>query len=332
MVTRQFAQALVNIASASCFAGTWPTGRYAGTRNSGDSRPHTLEPMSISPNLAAPHSTAVTPAGPSTLSAWMREPLLHFVVLGGLLFAIDHYFIARDDDPRTIVVSAEVDQEASNAFKAARGRKPSAAELQAMRQTWLDNEVLYRDGLAMRLDKGDSAIRDRVIFKALSVVDAATKLPPADERDLRRFFDAHRDKYDEPARFDFQEATVAGERSESAIRALVATINSGGQGDAKAGLQIFKGRPRSNLVLSYGASFAETLEEASPGEWRAYSTSDGWRAIRLESVTPAKPVTFEAVQGSVRQDWADEELAAQRTAAVRAKVHDYKVKIAVGPK
>jgi hypothetical protein len=200
-----------------------------------------------------------------------------------------------------------------------------------MRQAWLDNEVLYREGLEMRLDKGDSAIRERVIFKALSVVDAATKLPPADEKTLRGYFEAHRDKYDEPARFDFQEATIVGERSESAVRSLVAAISSGTQGDTKAGLQIFKGRPRGNLVLSYGADFAKALEDAPAGEWRAYATSDGWRAIRLESITPARPVTFEAAQAAVRQDWADAELAAQRTAAVRGMVHKYKVKIAAEP-
>ena len=149
---------------------------------------------------------------------------------------------------------------------------------------------------------------------------------------MRTWFKAHRDKYDEPARFDFQEATVVGERSESAVRSLVTAINSGSQGDAKASLQIFKGRPRSNLVLSYGAEFAMALEEAPVGEWRAYATGDGWRAMRLESIAPAKPVAFEAVRASVRQDWADAELAAQRTTAVRAMVHKYKVKIAAEPR
>ena len=283
--------------------------------------------MSKPTNLVAA-DTAVSRDVDRPLSSWLNEPLLHFALFGLLLFAIDHYLVTRADDPRTIVVSTDVDQEAREAFKAARGRDPKADEMQSLRQTWLDNEVLYREGLEMQLDKGDSAIRDRVIFKALSVVDAATKLPSADERTLRKWFEDHRDKYDEPPRFDFLEETPAGERSESAVRALVAVINSGTQGDTKAGLQIFKGRPRSNLVLSYGADFAKALEDAPAGEWRAYATSEGWRAIRLESITPAKPTTFEAAQVSVRQDWADAELAAQRTAAVRGLLRKYKIKIA----
>ncbi|MES1162462.1 MAG: peptidyl-prolyl cis-trans isomerase, partial [Rhizobacter sp.] len=49
-------------------------------------------------------------------STWWREPLLHFVVLGGLLFAVDHVLVGRADDPNTIVVGAEVDTEARQLF------------------------------------------------------------------------------------------------------------------------------------------------------------------------------------------------------------------------
>ena len=171
---------------------------------------------------------AIGAASPSELTtvrawpAWLHEPLLHFVVLGALLFAADHWLVAQADDPHTIVVGREVDDEARRVFQASRGRLPNAEELAALRRVWLDNEVLYREGLALQVDKGDTAIRERVIFKALSVVDAGVKLPPADDRVLRDWFEAHRSKYDEPARFDFQEAVLTGEPSEGAVRAFVA--------------------------------------------------------------------------------------------------------------
>src|SRR5499427_8935201 len=125
-------------------------------------------------------------------AGWLREPLLHFVVLGGLLFAVDAVLVGRADDPRTIVVGADVDREASETFKAARGHDPSPAELESLRAVWLQNEVLYREGLAQQVDKGDTAIRERVIFKALSIVDSNVKLPPADESTLRKWFETHR--------------------------------------------------------------------------------------------------------------------------------------------
>jgi hypothetical protein len=81
------------------------------------------------------------------LPAWAREPLLHFILLGGLLFAVDHVMAGRADDPRTIVVGAQVDSEAIEQFREVRGREPTDAELAALHQVWLDNEVLYREGL-----------------------------------------------------------------------------------------------------------------------------------------------------------------------------------------
>src|SRR5258707_13840720 len=121
----------------------------------------------------------------------MREPLLHFLVLGGVLFGIDHFLVGNADDPHLIVVGADVDTEAKETFQAARGREPNAEELEALHRVWLDNEVLYREGLALQVDKGDPAIRERVIFKALSVIDSNVKLPPADEKVLRVWFESH---------------------------------------------------------------------------------------------------------------------------------------------
>lgn len=263
--------------------------------------------------------------------AWLREPLLHFLLLGGVLFAIDHVVAARADDPRTIVLTAAVDREAREVFAASRGREPNAEELAALRRTWLDNELLYREGLARQLDRGDSAIRDRVIFKALSLIDADLKLPPHDDELLRRWFESRRDRYDEPARFDFQEAVLEGTAGEAAVRAFVAALNAGTPGDARAGLRVFKGRPHANLVQSYGEDLARALEAAPVGEWRAFASKDGWRAMRLEAVTPARPARFEALRPVVLQDWTDATMAEQRTAAVRALAGKYKVRIDAEP-
>jgi hypothetical protein len=256
----------------------------------------------------------------------VREPLLHFVALGGLLFAGDYLLNGRTDDPRTIVVGADTDREAKETFKAARGHDPSAEELQALRQVWLDNEVLYREGLALQVDRGDTAIRERVIFKALSVIDSNVKVPPADDATLRKWFETHRDKYDEPARYDFEEAVLAGGNSETAVREFVKELNGGTPGDAKAGLRVFKGRPHANLVQSFGQAFADKLLGCKLGEWYALETPEGWRAMRLNEVTKPNPAAFESLRGVVLQDWTDATAAEQRTAAVRALTKKYTIK------
>jgi hypothetical protein len=260
------------------------------------------------------------------LPAWLREPLLHFAVLGALLFAVDYFLVAREDDPRVIIVDRAVDEEARQIFSAARGRDPTPEELVALRKLWVDNEVLYREGLALQVDRGDSAIRDRVIFKALSVVEAGLPKLAPEEATLRAWFEKNRAKYDEPARFDFQEAVLGGEATEVTVRAFVERLNGGASGDAEAGLRVFKGRPRDNLVQSYGQELATALESAPVGVWQAYSTREGWRALRLEATTPAKPADFGTLAGIVMQDWLDATAAEQRTAAVRALAAKYKIR------
>jgi hypothetical protein len=261
--------------------------------------------------------------------SWLREPLLHFVVLGGALFGLDHFLVGSADDAHTIVVGADVDSEARETFKAARGREPDPEELAALHRVWLDNEVLYREGLALQVDRGDPAIRERVIFKALSVIDSNVHLPTTDDKVLRAWFDSHRDKYDEPARYDFEEAALSGDSSEAAVREFVTALDSGVPGDAKAGLRVFKGRPHASLVDSYGAEFARALAEAQPSVWQAVHTRDGWRAMRVNAITPAKPAVFEALRGVVLHDWIDATAAEQRTAVVRALARKYKIRYEV---
>jgi len=109
-------------------------------------------------------------------------------------------------------------------------------------------------------------------------------------------------------------------------RAFVQELNGGTPGDAKAGLRVFKGRPQTNLVQSYGPEFADALAAAQPGVWQALRTREGWRAVRVNAISPPKPAAFESLRGVVLQDWTDAQASEQRSAAVRALTKKYKIK------
>ena len=272
-------------------------------------------------------STTSTTAARAGFGNWAREPLLHFILIGAVLFGVDHMIAGRADDPHTIVLDAAVDAEAKQTFQTSRGREPNADELRALRQVWLDNEVLYREGVALGLNQGDTAIRERVIFKALSMIDANTKRPPMDDKVLREWFEKNRGRYDQPARYDFQEAVLEGESSESAVRAFVSALNSGTAPDVEAGLRVFTDRPHNNLVQSYGAEFAAAIEASPVGEWRAIQGKDGWRAMRLQSSKALQPANYEQLRGAVAQDWTDAVMSEQRSAAVSALTKKYTIKV-----
>ena len=184
---------------------------------------------------------------------------------------------------------------------------------------WLDNEVLYREGLALRLDKGDKAIRERVIFKALSVVDAGVhgcrrSTRPVCASGSRR----NRARYDEPARFDFQEAVLAGDPSEAAVRAFAHALNAGTPGDAQAGLRVFTGRPHENIVQSYGAEFAQALRSSPPGRMAgAAERATACARCASKPITPGKPADFEDLRGvrAAGLDGCHDGRAAQRRRA-----------------
>ena len=83
-------------------------------------------------------------------------------------------------------------------------------------------------------------------------------------------------------------------------------------------------------MQSYGAEFAKALVASKPGDWQALQTHDGWRAMRLDAITPPKPAVFEVLRGVVLHDWTDATAAEQRSAAVRALAKKYTVKHEVG--
>jgi hypothetical protein len=272
-------------------------------------------------------STSAASTAPAKRGDWKREPLFHFILIGAVLFGVDALIAGQADDPNRIELDAQVDAEAQQVFESARGHKPNSDELKALRQVWLDNEVLYREGLALGLDKGDKSIRERVIFKALSMVDSNTKRPEFDDKVVREWFEKNRSRYDIPQRFNFQEAVIAGETSEATVRSFVSALNSGTTPDVQAGLRVFKDRPHDNLVQSYGDEFATALESSPAGEWRALQTKSGWRAMRLESIVAAQAADFEQLRGVVTQDWTDAVMSEQRSAAVAALAKKYTIVI-----
>jgi hypothetical protein len=137
----------------------------------------------------------------------------------------------RADDPYTITVDASLHERTREVFRQEHGRYPDAEELDALRRPWLEEEVLYREGIALQIDKGDPAIRARVIFKMQNLIEAGLATPTFDETAVREWYARNRAKYDRPgAPADFDavavtvlqdwiDATLAEQRS-AAVRAM----------------------------------------------------------------------------------------------------------------
>jgi hypothetical protein len=262
------------------------------------------------------------------MPGWLREPLLHFVLAGGLLFAIDAAIEARTVDPNEIVLTAGVEAELRKIHVDEAGREPTAAEMKAMQRRWFDNELLYREGLSMGLDRGDSGIRDRVIFKALSVVDAGLQRPKADEATLRAWFAQHQERYNEPPRVDLFEAVMPGQPDAAAVAAFAQALNDGKADTSTSGLRVFRSRPLASIKQAFGEDFANQLADVPLKQWQAMQTAQGPRAMMVEVRHAGQTVRFEDVSDTVQKDWFDQRMAELRTDAVRALTEKYSLRVA----
>lgn len=266
----------------------------------------------------------------SKLPAWAqrvaREPLVHFVVLGALVFGADAALTGVRGGERDIVVPQEVRKEVRDTFVASARREPSDAEMKQLLARWVDNEILYREGLALGLDRGDPAMRERVIFKALNVVQANIVMPRIDDAGLAQWFEANRSRYDVPARVSFDEAVPAGDAPPESLRKFVAALNGGGAPELESSLRVFKQRPRDTVVQAYGEGFTAALETLPPQQWAVIESNAGLRAVRLDAVVPGRRATFDEARDRVYQDWKEDTAARLTSRAVRDLGKRYRIR------
>lgn len=257
---------------------------------------------------------------------YIHEPLFVFSALAVLIFIGDHVISLNQADPKAIVITPEIRQEVRQIFSNALKRDPTTEELKVLMDRWVDNEVLYREGLALGLDKGDSSIRERVIFKALSVTQAEISLPKLDDNGLKKWFDENAQQYETPALVHFQEAVPAGKPSHEALKRFIDALNGKGKSDLDSTLEIFKDRPRFTIVEGYGEEFTHSLEQLSPGgEWHLIDSKAGLRVVRLVSVKPGEKAHFESIKAKVYSDWKNQTAAELSTKAIRDMGKKYKV-------
>jgi hypothetical protein len=257
----------------------------------------------------------------------IREPLTHFIVLGALIFAADALFLSVRGDPQEIVITKETYAEARGAFLAGMKREPTAAELKVLTDRWVDNEVLFREGLALGMDRGDQAMKDRVVFKVLTATQSGLALPKIDDAGLRQWFESRRDQYDLPVRLSFEEAVLAAvDSTPEKLKKFVTALNAQQAPELESSLRIFKDRPRPTLYQTYGVSFADALEKQTIGTWVVLESQEGYRAIGLTALTPGREVSYDEIKERVYTDWKEITSSDLTKNAIREIAKKYRIR------
>jgi len=253
----------------------------------------------------------------------LREPLLHFIVLGAALFAL-YYFVNDDplpENPRSIVVDETIMVRLSQTFQRTWMRPPTAEEFDGLVESHIKEEILYREGLALGLDKDDLIIRRRMQQKFEFLNADLVELTPPTEIELQQYLDKNADKYRQPESISFQQVFVKTSGSEinprDKAKQILANLDSDkptddelkNTGDPSMLPRNMQNESRAGIARVFGGEFAQQVSAAEKGSWSGpYLSGYGLHLVYLSDYTPGRASQFEEVARVLERD-----LTAERT-------------------
>ena len=237
----------------------------------------------------------------------LDEPLFHFFVVGALLFGV--YGVLNRGSanaPDEIVVSRGQVHNLQLQFQRIWQRPATAEEMQGLIDTWVKEEIFYREGVTLGLDRDDAVVRRRVGQKLEFILDAAAPPPPT-EAELQTWLDAHvadyqiaptyslRQVYFDPAKHPRLDADIAAAR-----RALGAGKDVAGDPTL---LPPSLDADATEAERVFGAEFAAALNALPVGGWQGpVPSAFGVHLVELTLRSPARPATLAEVRADVERD------------------------------
>jgi hypothetical protein len=175
----------------------------------------------------------------------VKEPLLHFLVAGGLLFASYaglHRGAQRSDNPRRIESTGDDIWRLEIAWLARWRRPPTPTEAQGAIEEQVKEEILYREALVLGLEEDDTIIKGRL-------ADVAALREPA-PGEVEAWCAKNRERFAPPPlatfRHLFFSADKRGALAEADARKAIATL--GGEDRAGSAMSLRRGSlPTSSL-------------------------------------------------------------------------------------
>mgnify|MGYP001555650397 CR=1 FL=1 len=244
----------------------------------------------------------------------LKEPLFHFALAGSALFIAGRFYQEQTSVYRIVETPAHTAQIA-NEYALQFGSQPDAPTLKALVQRDLHDEILFRQGLAMGLDKDDEIVRRRVVQKMQFLLQDLH--PPAEPTDaeLTAFYNAHKDRYVQPAHVTFSHIyftsgsggpDAAKKRAETILAKLPAgTTRAPDLGDPFPDLYDFSNYDVEQVSRLFGHTpFADALFKAPVGKWSGpFRSAYGWHLIYIDARKSDEQPPLSKVRDAVRTDY-----------------------------
>jgi hypothetical protein len=277
----------------------------------------------------------------TVLKHWLREPLVHFLVLGVALFGVYGYMQRGRggvESSNQIALTLDELRQMDMYFESQWHRQPTPVEFQAMVEDKVREEVLYREGLAMGLDKDDEIVRRRMAQKMQFLAeDVATAHEPS-TAELRAWFEKNSNKFALPGRYSFRHLYFSPDKrgrksQDDAAKALAAIAGQAEDskladslGDRFMFQDYYGDRTASAIAKEFGPPFAVAVEKLKPGSWQGPVESGyGWHLVFVDTIIPGRIPAFEEMEPDVKTAW----LAEQKQQAWQKVYAEMRAKYAV---
>lgn len=252
----------------------------------------------------------------------LKEPLLHFLVIGALIFII-FSVINKEEvnlDGKKIVVSAGDIERLSANWAKKRNRPPTEQELKGLVESYIREEIYYREALALGLDQDDSILRRRLMQKMEFLSNDLADLSNPDETVLNDYFLGHQDKYQLPARISFTHIYFSADKHGSEIfdeagkiltdiRAASPSISRApDRGDPFMLQYDFTLETPFEIARLFGQGFAEQIFQTETDNWQGPIESGyGLHIVRINEKVDARMPELASVIDKVRTDYMFEQ-------------------------
>ena len=270
----------------------------------------------------------------------LGEPMLHFLVIGIALFGAYRWMAPGDSAADRIVITQGVVDDLVTQHVAAKGRAPSGDEMNHLIESYVHDEVLYREGVKLGLDRDDIVVKRRVRQKIEVIAEEDASTRTATDADLSAYLAANHARFAQPAVVTFEQVFLGQSRSGPEVVAAVAitraALRDGTDAEELGTRTLLPHRmtqtPVDLVARDFGADFAAALETVPVGEWAGpIGSSFGSHYVRVSERTPATAPALAAVHDQVVREWENDRRQRARHDAYTRMRSGYEIRLEARP-
>ena len=270
------------------------------------------------------------------LPAILREPLVHFLLIGLALFVLYGRVASEGADSRTIEVNPARVDELSRQFQAVWSRPPTAEEMQGLIDAFIHDEVMYREGLAMGLDANDPVIKRRVRQKLDVISEEIGNQQTPTDADLAAFLTSNAETFRRPPILSFEQVFFSGDAPAAEVEQLsrdgLAALNAGADPSSVGQATLLPAtvtlQPADLVARDFGEAFADRLLALPLNVWQGPIASGmGAHLVRITEHRPSELPPLASIRPQVLREWENRRRERNRKEAYRAMLENYRIVI-----